>query len=140
MRDNRKHDGEPKGNFLEGFYSDETTVLSTRPDYDSDIEYFTDKLDQSNSFEKRNPGWINQVEGLDQVYEADQSVLVYSENLENLEYFFFELDENNKIGMVENYFLKGFELDRYPEVKRTEGLDSDIALEVKWMLEAEGET
>lgn len=139
MRDDRKHDGEPKGNFLARFNSEETTVVSTRPDYSSDQEYLQSILDQSDSFEKRELDWIERVEGLDHVYEADQSVLVYSGGLENLEYFFFEVDEHNKLGMVENYFLKGFEIDAYPEVERTEGLAEDIALEVKRMLEAEGE-
>lgn len=139
MRDDRKHDGEPKGNFLTRFNSEETTVVSTRPDYSSDQEYLQSILDQSDSFEKRELDWIEKVEGLDHVYEADQSVLVYSGGLENLEYFFFEVDEHNKMGMVENYFLKGFEIDAYPEVERTEGLAEDIALEVKRMLEAEGE-
>jgi len=139
VRDDRKHDGEPKGDFLSRFNSEETTVVSTRPDYSSDQEYLQSILDQSDSFEKRELDWVEQVEGLDHVYEADQSVLVYSDSLENLEYFFFEVDEHNKMGMVENYFLKGFDLDAYPEVERTEGLGEDIALEVKWMLEAEGE-
>ena len=139
MRDDRKHDGEPKGNFLSRFNSEETTVVSTRPDYSSDQEYLQSILDKSDSFEKKEPDWIEQVEGLEHVYEADQSVLVYSSGLENLEYFFFEVDEHNKLGMVENYFLKGFQIDAYPEVERTEGLEGDIALEVKRMLEAEGE-
>lgn len=139
MRDNRKHDGEPKGDFLEQFSKDETVVISSRPDYGSDKEYIESKLEQSSSFDRKDVDWIEQVEGFENVYEAQHSVILYSDSLEELQYFFFPLDENDKLGMVENYFLNGFELENYPEVEITEGLENDIALEVKWMLEAEGE-
>lgn len=118
--------------FMDKLVSEAPEVLSTKPLYDSDSAYAVDKLDRSDSFERRHVEWE------DNVYEADSSVVAFSDDFNRFNYVFFDTDAVDKVRMIENYYELGFDIENVPRVEKTTDFDN-LAIMVKEMLEAEGE-
>jgi len=117
-------------------------VISTLNDYEDRNAYITDKLEASDSFTR-----ALSYEGLDgfedrvEVYTGDMSVIAFSGQDEiTLEYFFF--NTGSDIHKVEKILQGREKADKYPELLKTRQKfpeDGHIAIDIKQILEAEGE-